>query len=292
MIDISNCISGERLQEASDMILVTTKKLKMDSNARKFMIKSVNIDLLQNDQTLVNNPHRIFVYTDILSSESQSQLYKYIRRFSNQFILILHNSDHGLSMDSYIQLRSVNNLKHVYSQNVLFDTKDTEVTPVPIGFANSQWPHGNPQIHQHVFNTSDTKSNFIYLNFNINTNKPKRQLCKDIMEGKGIPWIRNMNYAYFLQLLKSYKFAICPEGNGLDTHRFWECIYLKVIPITLKNPLTKYFSELFPVVLLDKWEDLDYSQLDYDTIINKYPRNYIKQATMEFIISSFNNYIQ
>ena len=63
-------------------------------------------------------------------------------------------------------------------------------------------------------------------------------------------------------LLSSYKFAICPEGNGLDTHRFWECLYVKTMPICLKNPITVYYKQFFPIYLLDDWNDLDLNTLD------------------------------
>jgi hypothetical protein len=61
----------------------------------------------------------------------------------------------------------------------------------------------------------------------------------------------------YIQALSTFKFAICPEGNGIDTHRFWECLYLKVIPICPRNIVTEYYSKMFPVVLLDRWEDLN-----------------------------------
>ena len=82
-----------------------------------------------------------------------------------------------------------------------------------------------------------------------------------IIKSKNIPNIPNMDYMNYLKILLSYKFAICPEGNGIDTHRFWECLYLKVIPICLKNHVTKYYSKLFPILLLDDWNNIDENNL-------------------------------
>ena len=50
----------------------------------------------------------------------------------------------------------------------------------------------------------------------------------------------------------------------------WECFYFKVIPICHRNKVTEYFSELFPIVLVDDWNDLDLKYLEesYDKLNN------------------------
>ena len=73
---------------------------------------------------------------------------------------------------------------------------------------------------------------------------------------------KNISSAY-LKALMAHKFAICPEGNGTDTHRFWECLYLKTIPICLKSPVTVYYSKMYPVFLLDDWSDFSSTDLTY-----------------------------
>ena len=60
------------------------------------------------------------------------------------------------------------------------------------------------------------------------TNRDKRQEVFNIISSKNIQNIPNMDYHNYLKILSSYKFAICPEGNGIDTHRFWECLYLHI----------------------------------------------------------------
>ena len=56
-------------------------------------------------------------------------------------------------------------------------------------------------------------------------------------------------------------FVICPEGNGIDTHRMWEALYLRTIPIIKKNMISNFIKEAkIPVLILNKWSDL--SKLD------------------------------
>ena len=52
-------------------------------------------------------------------------------------------------------------------------------------------------------------------------------------------------------------YALCPPGEGVDTHRFWECIYLDTIPIVIKTntAFDKVYS-VFPCLSVDSWEEI------------------------------------
>ena len=45
----------------------------------------------------------------------------------------------------------------------------------------------------------------------------------------------NLTKKDYLDALTNYKYIFCPEGLGLDTHRFWETIYAGSIPVTKNN---------------------------------------------------------
>jgi hypothetical protein len=58
---------------------------------------------------------------------------------------------------------------------------------------------------------------------------------------------------------------VCPIGNGPDTHRLYETLYLGRIPIVFsfneQAILYKSIYSLLPVVLLDNLEDLNNENL-------------------------------
>ena len=140
------------------------------------------------------------------------------------------------------------------------------VHPLPIGLANSMWTHGNPIVHKEIFEKHVDKTKEIYFNFNISTNVAKRTECFNAIKPLGITWSNNLPYKEYLMELKRHKFAICPDGNGIDTHRFWECLYMNVIPICKKNILAEYYGKFFPIVLLNEWEELDVSKLKHSNV--------------------------
>ena len=53
----------------------------------------------------------------------------------------------------------------------------------------------------------------------------------------------------------NYSFEICGEGNGLDTHRFYEALLFNTIPIVKRNSLESMYLK-FPCVILDDWNEI------------------------------------
>lgn len=62
--------------------------------------------------------------------------------------------------------------------------------------------------------------------------------------------------AQFYGEVAKYSFALCPKGYGEDTHRVWEALYLRVVPIVLRSGISSVYNGL-PVVQLDDWTRLD-----------------------------------
>ena len=59
--------------------------------------------------------------------------------------------------------------------------------------------------------------------------------------------------------LGNYKFVICPNGNGPDTHRIWEALYCGSFPIT-KTHVGLSFKNL-PIISFDNFDDLSIEKL-------------------------------
>ena len=67
-----------------------------------------------------------------------------------------------------------------------------------------------------------------------------------------------------------YPFVISAQGNGLDSHRTWELLYLGSIVITKRSSLDGLFEGL-PVVLVDDWKEIGDKQN-----LSKWLRQYSK----------------
>jgi hypothetical protein len=68
--------------------------------------------------------------------------------------------------------------------------------------------------------------------------------------------------AYF-KLVRSYKFILCCEGNGYDTHRLWETFYQGSFPVVFNSSWADSLRVFkLPVLFIDDLSELSQSKLD------------------------------
>lgn len=290
-------VTGEKLQILCDYYIGKNRDFRF-SRSQRYKEKNKTIDI-ENDDIIkeftnkINNNKKnilIFSYTHII----HFHLLKIINMLSKlnvKFNLILHNSDHSFN-ENHMVLYNIKNLNKIFTQNINV-IPNNNLIPLPIGMANSQWSHGCLRCMEKVLERLPNiqKTEMFYFNFKIKTNSKARGECynKIINSKYKIKNIPNMSYTEYLKTLAKHKYAICPIGNGIDTHRFWECLYLKVVPICKRNHLTSYFEKFIPLRQVNDWSDIDsfnpykwykgvswkkyYHILDlnyYKNIINKY----------------------
>ncbi len=82
--------------------------------------------------------------------------------------------------------------------------------------------------------------------------------CHKVLNGKPFVefWDQRKDIATTWEQHSDYAFELCPEGNSISTHRFWECVITGTIPIVCRNPCTPLYLESGPVLVLEKWSDL------------------------------------
>jgi len=255
-------IVGEKIQFTCDHFIGTDKDFSYNPNVVQYKNRFIYIGRSKK----INNKSFVFCYTHLL--DNINDLIKTLNRLENPFKIVFHNSDRNFDSKHLILFEKIPLLQCIYTQNM--NVVHEKVFPLPIGFANSQWTHGNSKIHREVYDMPIEKTKEIYFNFSKNTNKQKRNKCYDDIIKKGIKWNASLPYREYLIELKRHKYAICPEGNGIDTHRFWECLYMNTIPICLKNTLTEYYKKYFPIIILNEWKELDIKKLGYSKIDHKF----------------------
>lgn len=251
-------ITGENIQFKCDHFVGKKNDFEYNPNVAKCKERFIYIG----NREVIDNKRFIFCYTHLLNDSTE--LINTLNHLKNPFKLFFHNSDGNFDKMHLILFDKLPLLECVYTQNM--NVVHEKVYPLPIGLANSMWAHGNPTVHKEIFEKNVDKTKGIYFNFNMNTNREKRIKCFNAIKAFGITWSDTLPYREYLIELKRHKFAICPEGNGIDTHRFYECLYMNVIPICKKNILTEHYGKIFPIVLLNEWEELDVSNLNHSNI--------------------------
>ncbi|MCK9446151.1 hypothetical protein M0Q50_04575 [bacterium] len=217
------------------------------------------------DINKLNDINIIYTHTTFINN-----LFNVIRNIDDKkFIIISHNSD-----DNIYNLNNMpDNIIKWYSQNMC--VIDNRVDCLPIGLENNRW---FSDIHKKekmisILNTNKNYKKLVYMNHNINTNKNERLEPYILLQDKKFVSCENgmngQNFDNYLDNIYNHKFVISPAGNGIDTHRRWECLYLNTIPIEKRNNNNKYFEDL-PICFIDNWSDIteDFLNNEYERIIN------------------------
>ncbi|ORC91829.1 exostosin [Trypanosoma theileri] len=65
----------------------------------------------------------------------------------------------------------------------------------------------------------------------------------------------------YLNLLTQHKFVLAPRGNGMDTHRLWETLYMGSVPIVQRSTLDSRLLSALPILLVDNFSEVTPSLL-------------------------------
>ena len=238
-----------------------------------FIYSSNTVEYNNEDYNKLENTFDINKLKEInivyLHTMYKNQFFNLIKNLDSKFIIVTHNSD--------INIDNVDNLpKNVikwYSQNV--NCKDERLFSLPIGLENSKW---FPEIQKqkkliNKLQNSKKIKNLVYMNHNIRTNVVERTKTYNLLSNKSFVTVEfgsnGQNYDNYIDNIYNHKFVICPEGNGIDTHRKWETLYLNSIPIEKRNINSSFYEDL-PICLVENWNEINEQFLnrEYDRIMN------------------------
>lgn len=144
-----------------------------------------------------------------------------------------------------------------------------KVQSIPIGLQNHHWNKYGDKEAIMIKQSRQPRNyrNLLYVNHNISTNPAKREGIYELFQDK--PWTtcerRVKNFERFREYIKDiyeHKFVVCPEGNGIDTHRIWECLYMRTIPIVEDNINNRFYTGL-PILQTLNWERITFDLLAY-----------------------------
>lgn len=286
-------ISGDRIISLCDFVLLTEDILNFHKNIQNFakdilIIKdfdNIKKDLLNNyfKQHCIKNKTnviKLFVYTHILKNFTEKILSELDPSY--EYIIYVHNSDHTFD-NTFNKLIESDIIKHVYTQNINIPI-NKKVSFLPIGIANSMWNHGNLlEFYEVLKNTyKNKKEKSIYVNINPSTYAYRSDILNNIKKNDNFTLSSGKPYKEYLEELSKHYFCLCVRGNGIDTHRMYESLYLGVIPVLINNSNTECnnfieyiksldipFYEITDEKDISLYNESDFNEKLYNRIISK-----------------------
>jgi hypothetical protein len=186
--------------------------------------------------------------------------------------IFLGHSDVDISKTKVAFLKLLG-AKYIFGSNLKSHNKDAYY--IPLGLTNDSHESdahdilGNDKLLSKVYishkNPSFSTLTF-YRNYTRSTNQESRGYLDSILLNSKIrkhvysseTIVSNLGRLNFLQEIRNFGLVLCPRGNGYDTHRIWEVLYLGGIPIVSRKELPHKFphSKELPIIILDDWANL------------------------------------
>ena len=94
--------------------------------------------------------------------------------------------------------------------------------------------------------------------FNVETNLADRvEAAKWLLRASSCDQLSDLTPSEHRNALRNYCFVASPPGNGLDTHRTWEAMYLRCVPIILRSHMSERYEGLgLPLWIVDSYGEL------------------------------------
>jgi hypothetical protein len=303
----NDIITGDRVISLCDFVITTHGIYSYHKNIEKYandiiLVKdwqNVNIIKLNNyfkQLSIIKKSKNIilFIYTHTLQLFN-TYILKHLEPSLN-YIIYTHNSDHEFNL-SFKELVDTPYIKHVYAQNLEYDYNDinsNKLTLLPIGLANSMWPHGDLySFYTTIKNTYMFNKSFnLYVNINPSTFSYRKTILDKINTIANCTWkiAKSKPYSEYLMDLANHKFCLCIRGNGIDTHRFWESLYLGTIPVIINNQYTNCNNFVIQLKNLNI-PFVEITQNNIDDIIINYPDSHFSNELYLSIMQNSNSSI-
>jgi len=209
-------------------------------------------------------------------------------------VVVCGHSDIPLGSQSLQYLRNIG-FRKVFGVNTL--NQDDYSESIPIGLTNNcddspihrvlgDVTHFH-KAHEHT-NVLKSFDATVYVNFTTSNNISERAKLLAIL-GKmnsvkyGSVEINEIGRIEFLRSLRENALVPAPEGNGFDTHRLWETLYMGGTPVIKRCAYLPHIVDRLPVIVLDDWGDLQ----NLNLIEVEWEKAQTKRSSWKYLTSSY-----
>ena len=266
-ISNNNLLTGEKFSEIADTIYGETISTG-DFRDEKAKNSEIIFQTTSSEyETITYKKRRFKVFeNDVIYSKTEiiDDLFFHLNKIKNLKNLTLITSECDDEINKTVFFKKPDCISHWYSANVSY--VHDNLTPIPLGLARNFSKKNVGKSNFSDFNSDIFQKNYdvsLYVNFQENTNYSHRK--KIYSHFKHFDWATieepTGTINNYIEQVSNHSFSLCPWGNGIDTHRIFESLYLGTIPITKYHHTYSYLEDL-PVVFVDNYKNVDYRTLE------------------------------
>jgi len=140
------------------------------------------------------------------------------------------------------------NIEKWYVVNLM--TKHDRVEGIPLGVGE-----GDVELISKISSSPPKRDGMLYVNWQTYTSE--RMQLKQYFINNNFSWATcqeepNVPKEEYLKEMARHQFVLCPDGNGVDSHRLWEALYLGCIPIVIDSDTYSSFDGL-PLIRINSF---------------------------------------
>ena len=238
-------VASKKNKEFLDLVSKTDKEI---------MTLFIDNIRLYNRKIVCNNANDQKWVDDLLK---KNDLLKLCASLDKKFIIFCNNEDTPVEEDIDIP----DNVLGVFAANALgFGGK---LHPFPYGVGRKL--HANDDRQSVLLNAMQTDPKprkLLYINHAEHTNLSERGNIRSIFSERSYATVRDrVNYETYVRDIQDHKFMICPQGNAVDCHRNWEVLYLKRVPIMVRDEYLQELYKDYPVLWVDDFGKINKTML-------------------------------
>ncbi len=163
-------------------------------------------------------------------------------------------------LDNYIWLDIPRNVKAIYSANgVQFGGR---VYPFPHGLERKMYEGYD---HQEILKEYIDKqwlmdvvdipfSKLLFVAHREDTGD--RKSIGELFKNKDWVTVSHLPYREYLKGIKNHKFVLCPSGNGIESARNWETLYMRRVPVFKDHPYLREVFKDFPALFVNDFSEV------------------------------------
>ena len=230
------------------------------------------------DPSKVKEDDIVFVKTDYIYHGEFINILKLIK---NKFTLVSAGSSYNVSYGhpSYLDILNSDKVKHWFCTNPP-NIDHPKLTAMPIGFEEKEREGGDQEVIKKHWDNKlrwEDKVNKLYLSYHTLGNNPNRD--------KNINYLSSLDFVHFeknklpfdkyLDEVGKYRYTLCLEGSGFDTHRNYESLLVGSIPIMIESSVRRVYEDWsLPSIFIDEWTEIasDFDPDEHDHL-NKLSTN-------------------
>jgi hypothetical protein len=214
------------------------------------------------------NDSVVYIKTDVLVHTRPIMWRGHIHTGIPAETWITGHSDYGITVEVYNKFSQY--CKRWYTVNR--ETSAPNLYALPLGITNDcddspiHRIYGNTRMMWEISQIPRNIQNRVYMNFSVHTFPHERLGVHTMFKDKSWVSIGIQENTFegrkrFLLDIRNHEFVLCPRGNGVDTHRLWETLYMGSIPILRRHIALSDFEDL-PICWINSWDEITPEFLD------------------------------